>query len=110
MTGPSSGPGRKQPEVPFGQQRRPWNACEPEPGRRLHLGGARLDGGGVDEAADLARDRASVVGQDGDAGGAQPGRDVAVLPLIEGAIGALDLMPSRPYEAGERRHAGASDS
>src|SRR2546428_597268 len=80
------------------------------PPRRSHLGCVGLDRRRIDEAVDRSRDGGPVVWRELDSQQSEPRGDVLVLPLVERAVGALDVVTARPHQGGERVHPGAGDA
>ena len=94
----------------LGEEGGPRHAFEGELPRSAHLRRVVFDGDREDDAIEIARDGASIVGSHLDAERAELVGDVAVLALIEGAVGALDLMPASAHQPRQRIHAGAGDT
>src|SRR5256885_9702781 len=69
-----------------------------------------LDRRRIDEAVDRSRDGGPVVWRELDSQQSEPRGDVLVLPLVERAVGALDVVTARPHQGGERVHPGAGDA
>ena len=94
----------------LGQELRAGDAVEAERARRSHLGCVGLDRRRIDEAVDRSRDGGPVVWRELDSQQSEPRGDVLVLPLVERAVGALDVVTARPHQGGERVHPGAGDA
>src|SRR3989449_7113764 len=94
----------------LGEELWPGHAVEAERTRGAHLGRVGLDRRRVDEAIDRWRHGRPVVRRKLDCQPPEMRGDLPVLPLVERAIGALDLVAARPHQTREGVHAGAGDA
>src|SRR2546427_640454 len=82
----------------LGQELRAGDAVEAERARRSHLGCVGLDRRRIDEAVDRSRDGGPVVWRELDSPQSEARGDVLGLPLVERAVGALDVVTARPHQ------------
>src|SRR5439155_1308516 len=65
---------------------------------------------GVDEAIDRGGDRRPIVWRQLDSHTPEARGDLLILPHVERAVGALDVVAACPHQAGARIHARARDA
>jgi hypothetical protein len=69
-----------------------------------------FDGGGGDEELLLTRDARAILRVEADAAGRRKSNLPAVRPGIQRPVGALDIVPTRLDDQGQRQHSAAADA